>query len=328
MINKLNSSTLDLNNFSDDAPISVLMCVFNDSGYLKNAIKSVLNQTWKNFEFIIIDDGSYDNTPDTLSKFSENEDRIKVFRKKNTGLTASLNYGINLCSSPLIARIDADDLWHSNKLEKQMNLMNKFKYISLIGTSANLIDEKDKVYARKTYPSIHKKLRKNLLKKKGHFPHSSVIFRKEVVQSLGGYDENFKRAQDYELWLRVSFKHKISCINEPLVLIRKHQAQISSGTSEKKQFYDSRKALIKHELSFYNPKSYQSPDIRFEKVFKDAKPLINKIFVLRRNINKIKKAFRELKFNSVAKYSALCLLSPKLLFTYILFGENYKKFYK
>lgn len=328
MINKINSSTLDQNNIVDDVPISVLMCVFNDSGYLENAITSVLNQTWKNFEFIIIDDGSYDDTPDTLSKFSKNEDRIKVFRKKNTGLTASLNYGINLCSSPLIARIDADDLWCSNKLEKQMNLINKFKYISLLGTSAYLIDEKDKVYAKKTYPSFHNKLRKGLLKKKGHFPHSSVIFRKEVVQSLGGYDENFKRAQDYELWLRVSSKHKISCINEPLVKIRKHQAQISSGTSEKKQFYDSRKALIKHELSFYDAKSFQSPEIRFEKVFNNAKPLINKVFGLRRNIKKIKKSFIELKFGGVAKYSALCLLSPKLLFTYILFGENYKKFYK
>ena len=228
MINKLNSSTLDQNNFSDDVPISVLMCVFNDSGYLENAIKSVLNQTWKNFEFIIIDDGSYDNTPDTLSKFSENEDRIKVFRKKNTGLTASLNYGINLCSSPLIARIDADDLCDESRLQKQFVFMEEIQSIDLIGSSVDVIDENGSVTASKMQASSFDEIFK-----KRYFTspilHITFFGKRSFFECNKGYRENFIFAQDYDLVLRGIDSGSIMLnINEKLVQYRDFQRKINA----------------------------------------------------------------------------------------------------
>ena len=321
-----NNLIKELNNNSQIAPVSILMCVFNDSGYLQDAINSVTQQTWKNFEFIIVDDGSDDNTPEILSTLSNYDNRIKIFRKQNSGLTASLNYGLRFCSAPLIARIDSDDLWSPEKLEVQMNFMQKHPSISLLGSSAYLIRENGRIISTKYYPSSNKALRNNLLKKKGHFPHSSVIIRKKILDILGGYDESFKKAQDYELWLRISSDFKISCIKKPLVSIRKHANQISSGDTEKQQFFDSRRALIKHELSNMADESNHAFNILFQKAWTNAKPLINEIFILRKNIKIIKTSLKKLQINNAITSILVCLLSPRIFFKYLFFGEDYKKY--
>ena len=119
--------------------ISVLMCVYNDEDWLKNSIDSIVNQTFTDFEFVIVNDGSTDNSLEIINSYSD--DRIRIINnEENLGLPKSLNRGLNLCKSELIARMDADDISMNNRLEKQYKYLKKNKEIALIGGQAEYID--------------------------------------------------------------------------------------------------------------------------------------------------------------------------------------------
>ena len=200
--------------------ISVLMSVFNSEKWLKSSIDSVLSQSEDEFEFIIINDGSTDNTSSIIRSY--NDDRIIIIEQGNIGLTKSLNVGLRIAKGKYIARIDADDISMPNRLVEQKKFMEVNTDIALVGSDAILIDENDQYMGHAVYPTSHKMLIKRLkLPLYSVFPHSSIFFQRDVIMKLNGYNENFIMSQDQDLYLRLlSEKHKIACINKPLVKLR------------------------------------------------------------------------------------------------------------
>ena len=209
--------------------LSLIMPVFNAEKYLKDSIESILNQTFKDFEFIIINDGSSDNTGNIIKSFSD--PRIKYFTKTNSGLIETLNYGLKKCSYPIIMRMDADDIISSKKTENQLIYFKKSKSI-LTGTSGYLIDSNGNKRAAIDLPTEHNDILKAMLKMSPSFIHPSVMFYKDAVLKVGGYDSKFKHAEDFDLFLRLSKIGKISNMSERLIYLRKHENNISLLNAE------------------------------------------------------------------------------------------------
>jgi len=185
--------------------ISVVMSVYNGEKYLRGAIESILNQTFKDFEFIIINDGSIDRTSEILESYDD--PRIILVYQEHLGLTKSLNKGITLAKGTYIARQDADDISLPERLEKQIEFLEKHKNVALLGTAANIIDERGFHFKTIEFPCDYSSIRKGM-KKFNHFVHGSVMFKRQCFFEAGGYRELFPTAQDYDLWLRFVEKYK------------------------------------------------------------------------------------------------------------------------
>ena len=207
--------------------ITVLLSVFNGDRWLEKSINSILEQTYRNFEFLIINDGSKDNSLKIIDKYLKKDKRIRLISHENMGLTKSLNVGISNAKGNWIARIDSDDIACPRRLELQ--IIHAIKNdLGLVGCQSNIIDENENFKKKVNIPINHNKIINNLKKQKASFSHSSVLFKKNLVLKLGGYRESMEKAQDYDLWLRISEVSKVGAIKYTGVLIRDHGKRISS----------------------------------------------------------------------------------------------------
>jgi glycosyltransferase involved in cell wall biosynthesis len=229
--------------------ISVVMSVYNSQKYLRESIESILNQTCKNFEFIIINDGSDDNSPDILFEYQTKDNRLLIVNQSNIGLTRSLNRGIELAASEYIARQDADDISLPIRLEKQFNYMKNHPEIAVIGclgdvfnTNGILRTTRDLKYSRGGI--------KRHLASKNLFMHGSAMMRKSCLAKVGFYREFFRHSQDYDLWLRLSQYFDIGILPEYLYQYRVTLEAISvSRWSIQKQYADIARKLHAEQLA-------------------------------------------------------------------------------
>jgi len=208
--------------------ISVLMSVFNSEEYLQTAIDSILSQNFNNFEFIIVNDGSTDNTAKILASY--NDPRIRIINNElNIGLTKSLIRGLKIATGQYIARMDADDISLPTRLEKQIDVLENNLNIGLLGTSWFSIDTcGQKLNLSRVYSgpeSVH------------FMCHGSVMIRKDYFDSVGGYRSIFKYAQDYDLWLRLREVSNVVNIVEPLYMLRVHSKSVSTTKSYEQDLY-------------------------------------------------------------------------------------------
>jgi len=241
----------------DSPKISVVMSVYNSQQYLHEAIDSILNQSFKDFEFIIIDDASTDSSAEIIKSYTD--PRIKYHKNEhNLGLTKSLNKAIKLSESPYIARMDADDISLQKRLERQYLYLINHEDIAMVGTFGTLIDEngkeKDKISAALSPEEISA-----ALVFYNQFIHSSVLYRKKVIVEAGLYNEEYKKAQDYELWLRLlSLDHKMVNLEESLVLYREHNESISVKTSQAQNDFsiDATEWFLEKKLKIHIMKKY------------------------------------------------------------------------
>lgn len=199
--------------------ISVIMSVYNGEKFLKESVLSILNQTYADFEFIIINDGSTDLSLEILRGFEEKDKRIRLISRENKGLTPSLNEGIKLAQGEYIARMDSDDISMPERFEKQITFLEKNKDIALCGTWAINIDENGNEIGEYKTPITNKEIKKNILFH-NPFIHPSVMIRKEIVNNIGLYNEKIKYAQDYEYWLRMIKKNKVANLDDFLIKYR------------------------------------------------------------------------------------------------------------
>ena len=214
--------------------ISVIMPVYNNAEkYTKEAIESILNQTFTDFEFIIVYDPSFDNSLiNIINSYSDARIRI-IENKKRIGLVKSLNKALRYAHGEYIARQDADDISLPNRLELQLDFLEKHPEVALLGTGIYVIDENgNEIEKRIMHPSPKKSLLKG-----NRFIHGSVMFRKSVIDELGAYNELFKNSEDYELWLRISQKYDVNNLTMPLYKLRYHGSSISSAKIEEQQMY-------------------------------------------------------------------------------------------
>lgn len=203
---------------SSNPKISVVMSVYNGMPYLKEALKSILNQTYKNFEFIIVDDASTDKSLKYLKSLKDK--RIKLINnKKNLGLASSLNKALKLAKGDYVARMDADDISLPKRFEEQVNFLQKNPETMLCGTWVDLISDKGEKIGEKKYPTGDSQIKKSL----AWYPaivHPTFMSRKGFYKALNGYNPNFDFAEEYELMMRAKNKFKMANIPKKLLYWR------------------------------------------------------------------------------------------------------------
>lgn len=210
--------------------VTVLMSVYNGARYLRESIESILSQTLTDYELLIINDGSTDDSRDIILSYQDQRIRL-VDNSKNIGLTKSLNLGLELAKGELIARHDADDLSYPRRLERQVQFLDDNQDIVLLGASGRVIDEtgKPKDFILRTPVGILA-IRWYLMFENA-FLHASVMFRRDVLlKKLGGYSESFVRYQDYDLWSRTARRFLIENLREVLIDCRSHFDSLTSDS--------------------------------------------------------------------------------------------------
>jgi len=218
------------------------MSVYNGEFWVRNAIESVLDQTYPDFEFLVINDGSYDKTSSIINSYSDS--RIRIIEQENKGLTQSLNIGLNKAKGHYIARIDADDICEPHRLEFQKLFMDENLDVALVGSNFTMISGSGNLIRDYKCPTLHEGIIEKLHNFEPIFPHSSIFFRKKIVLKENGYNERFFKSQDSDLYLRISSKYKIACINKSLVKIRLNEVGITY--SDENQLLYGLAALICH----------------------------------------------------------------------------------
>lgn len=212
------------------ALVSVIMPVYNVENFVKEAIDSILNQSYPNFEFIIINDGSTDNTS-SIIKLEEDPRIICIDKQVNRGNYTCRNEGCRLAKGKYICVMDGDDIAMFNRLEKQVEIMEADPEILAMGTDFEFINGSI-CRKPKEYPLL-----RTLLLQNNMFLHPSLIIKKEVLLQVGYYNEEYYYASDYDLMCRISLIGKVINIPDTLMRYRLHEKQISSGQYTKQTFY-------------------------------------------------------------------------------------------
>lgn len=203
------------------------MPVYNGARFLRPAIESVLRQPRGDFEFLIIDDGSTDETPDILTEYAREDTRIRVHRISHAGRSAAANCGWRQARAEFIARLDADDLALPERLELQLQFLSRNDDVALLGGSALLINEQGKVFGEDEVQTADCELRQEL-ELWCPFYHSTVMFRKLAVEAVGGYRLGLEQSEDYDLWRRVSERYTVANLSE---FIGKYRISLRQGSA-------------------------------------------------------------------------------------------------
>ena len=195
--------------------ISVIMSAYNSEKHVSNSIESILGQSYQNFEFLIMDDGSTDNTGKIINSYRKTDNRIKLFNNKsNIGLTKSLNFLINQAQGEYLARQDSDDVSNSKRFELQLNYMIK-NNLQVSTTRAKIKNTNKKIPGYSFYLPYRVSM-----KFKNPFIHGTLIIKKSLMQTLGLYDEDFYFAQDYKLFADLLSKnYQIGSLNKCLYVL-------------------------------------------------------------------------------------------------------------
>jgi glycosyltransferase involved in cell wall biosynthesis len=208
--------------------LSVVMPVHNARPFLTQSIESILNQTFQDYEFIILNDGSTDGSGDLIREWALKDSRIKYFESQEClGLSRSSNLSVSKSSSPIVARMDADDISHKNRLQQQWHVIQNEPSIAAVGTLCVGIDATGK--------EVRPSDRWRILRRSDYvpFPHGSAMFRKDVFESIGGYSSCHVSGEDQDLFMRMARKARVVTLPDVLYSYRyhTHNATLSNGVT-------------------------------------------------------------------------------------------------
>jgi hypothetical protein len=231
------------------------MSVFNGERFLAEAIESILNQTFRDFEFIIVNDGSRDRTASILERYGKSDSRVRIYAQENKGLIASLNRGCGLALGKYLARMDADDVSMPDRLDRQVRFLDHHEEVGLLGGAVEIIDDQGEWLFLVRPPLRDQTIRTAL--RSFSFPifHSAVLMRKQTFDEAGGYRAQFLHAEDYDLCLRIVEHWKMA--NLPDVVLRKRTH--SDGVSVRNLRQQSLSALAAHALSSLRERQCAEP---------------------------------------------------------------------
>lgn len=232
----------------DQPAVSVLLPVFNGEYWVRDCLKSIFSQDFNTFELIVVDDGSTDNSWGLLESLCLHDRRVRLYRRENCGLVASLNFALQEARAPWIARMDIDDLSHPHRFSTQLRHVEHNPGVVCLGSGFHLINECSEIVSTYHLPSQHSQILDRLIMSRTCFPHASAFFRRDVALQIGGYRKCMTRAQDTDLWLRFSEYGALSAIPFPLVSIRQHPQQLSAGQGAYEQFLMGWSAVISYKL--------------------------------------------------------------------------------
>lgn len=207
--------------------VSVVIATYNMGQYLADAVRSVLNQTWKNLELIVIDDGSTDNTPQVMEPLLA-DPRVKYLPQKNAGQPKAKNAGIKACQGDFIAFCDGDDLWAPRKLELQMACMQENPHVGVVYSRVDYMDQ-DGRFTRHDQPHGHSGKITDQLIVYNFIPFGTAMVRKRVLDQCGIFDETLPMGIDWDLWLRISTAWEFRFLPEVTYLYREWPGQMSKN---------------------------------------------------------------------------------------------------
>jgi len=214
--------------------VSVVLCVHNGERFLRATLATLVQQTHEELEIVVIDDGSTDATAQILSEY-QGDARFRIFSQPNQGLVASLNSGLNKANGEFIARIDADDLAHPERLARQFAYLSNHPEVVALGSAVTLIDAFGRTRGVRRFPTGPSAVR-TALSGGCALAHPAVMFRKSAVVSAGGYRAAFKHAEDYDLWLRLSETHELDNLPEALLCYRQHADSVTCRHAYRQSF--------------------------------------------------------------------------------------------
>lgn len=215
-----------------EPPVSVLMTVFNGQRYLTETIESILAQDMPDFEFVIVDDGSTDASGAILKRFAAGDRRIVLHTQANAGLVAALNTGLNLCRGRYVAITDHDDISTPGRLRRQCRHLDDHPHVVCVGGYAAMIDGKGRFLTVIELPTQDREIQQQNLQGHCSIYHSTAMYRREAVVSLGGYDAAYSYAQDLDLWLRLGEVGQLHNLPQRLGSYRLHNQGLSETRLE------------------------------------------------------------------------------------------------
>lgn len=198
--------------------VTVLTAIYNAEFSVASSAQSILGQTFKDFEWIVIDDGSTDQSAEIIRNLRD--ERVVLKSVRHSGLAKALNQGLALARGKYIARMDADDVALAERLEKQVSYLDQHSLVAAVGTAYEVLTE-DGVRKKPHVPLLTSSFQiKKALPKFNPFFHGSMMIRREALETAGFYNESFRYAQDYDLWFRIAHHHEITNLPEVLMLRR------------------------------------------------------------------------------------------------------------
>ncbi|MDI6820692.1 MAG: glycosyltransferase family 2 protein [Patescibacteria group bacterium] len=232
--------------------VSVILPTYNGSYFIARALQSIITQSMRELEIIVIDDGSTDGTAEIVKRFGATDSRVRYFKnERNLGIQKSLNRGLREAAGKYIARIDDDDEWmDKEKLQKQVDFLDRNTDYVLVGTGAVFTDEEGRELFRFVGSKTNLAIRKTMLSK-NCFIHSSVLFRRDLVMRFGGYDESeeMKHVEDYNLWLKLGSVGKLA--NLPIYGVKFRVRKTSLSWKNKKEQFKKDLKLSKQFRKIY-----------------------------------------------------------------------------
>ncbi len=293
--------------------ITVLMPTYNSGRYIYESIKSILNQTFGNFEFIILNDGSTDQTEEIISIF--HDQRIVYKKKEHTGLSDTLNFGLNLVQTELVARMDSDDIADIKRLQYQFNFISNNPDCDIIGSNINVINKSNQILYRLNYPENDLEIKKKLLVN-SVIPHAAVLMKKSVFNKVGYYSNQEGIIEDYDFWLRSLNKLKFYNIQHYLYSYRRYE---DSKTGSFQKF------ILEREKVFNMMERFISENHKLYFITDSEKDCLNAKFLIRYSPHlEINKIFSKLHLSIFQKlfFSVILIVPFKLRSFYFFFNPK------
>ncbi|MXO87459.1 glycosyltransferase [Altererythrobacter aestuarii] len=217
--------------------LSVAMSVYNGERFLAEAIESILAQSFTDFEFLILDDGSSDGTADIIRRYAGQDQRIRPIIRENRGLIVSLNQLLALARAPIVARMDADDNSRPSRFETQLRFLAENPDHGVVGSWSQDMDENGSLFLSKgrEHPVTHEQFEHNMAHGGPLFCHPAVMYRRDLVLAQGGYHAAFRHCEDLDLWLRLASVTRLANIPERLIQYRHYAGQVSKRHATEQQ---------------------------------------------------------------------------------------------
>lgn len=206
--------------------ILVVMPVYNAARFVAEAVESILAQSYGDFEFIALDDGSADESAEILDRYARQDGRLRVIRRAHAGLPATLNFGCSLAQAKYIARMDADDAALPERFKRQIEFLEREPRVAILGTQLQQIREDGTPMAVSNHPLTHAEIAANM-QKFCCIHHPTVMMRAEAMRALGGYREAFQAAEDHDFWLRAAERFELANLPQVLLRYRLHTRAVS-----------------------------------------------------------------------------------------------------
>lgn len=246
-----------VNEFEERPLVSVIIPTYNAEKYVEEALLSIISQTYKNLEIIVIDDASSDNTKKLVSAIAKSDRRVVVYRNRiNLGIGGTRSRGIKLAKGAYICWQDADDVSYPNRIALQVDFLNKNTDVGIVGGFLQFINESGESLQMRMYKETDKELRKKIFRY-NPVAQPAAMFRREVYEMVGGYNESYIVSEDLEMQLRAGVKYKFGNVQEKVVKYR----QINTSLT--------RKNLKKMELATLQLRRQYSVSSAYEFSFMD-----------------------------------------------------------